>query len=154
MMAVPYWSIIQTFSFKMVPVQYQAVVVSAGCLVFNSAMSVIAHAQDYGTPTERMLETKVKEKSEELLELRELLSVTEDKLSLAQHQISVLCEMVPESRRAEAKEALLSTMVKSTENDEEANGDIEVEMASGVEGWGDTKMNRSPGKNKLYIYYS
>jgi len=119
MMAVPYWSIIQTFSFKMVPVQYQAVVVSAGCLVFNSAMSVIAHAQDYGTPTERMLETKVKEKSEELLELRELLSVTEDKLSLAQHQISVLCEMVPESRRAEAKEALLSTMVKSTENDEE-----------------------------------
>lgn len=157
MMAVPFWSSIQAINFKMVPVQYQSLVVYGGSLLFNSAMSVIAHAQEYGTPTERMLESKVHVRDKELIELRELLTATQHKLALAQQQITTLVDILPEERRAEAREALLSTMVKSTENDEEANGDIEIEMASGVMGWGDTKMIRDPekkGPKRVYFYYS
>lgn len=101
-MSVPVWCSIQMVNFKFVPTAFQPLVVYAGCLGYNTAMSLINHAQEYGTPNEQLMEKQLQQADEELDRKRVELVLAQQQALLRGLQLKGLLELVPEEQRAKA----------------------------------------------------
>eukprot|EP00658_Telonema_sp_P-2_P060031 TRINITY_DN4906_c0_g4_i2.p1 TRINITY_DN4906_c0_g4~~TRINITY_DN4906_c0_g4_i2.p1 ORF type:complete len:215 (+),score=45.84 TRINITY_DN4906_c0_g4_i2:266-910(+) len=102
MVATPFWSVTQVMNFKLTPLQYQPIVVYIASLANNTIMSLISHAQEYGTPTEQMLARRVDEVRDELSNERHALAGLEHRLAVSQMQLAAVTDLLPDERRAEA----------------------------------------------------
>eukprot|EP00656_Telonema_subtile_P050404 TRINITY_DN6515_c0_g3_i3.p1 TRINITY_DN6515_c0_g3~~TRINITY_DN6515_c0_g3_i3.p1 ORF type:complete len:230 (+),score=63.50 TRINITY_DN6515_c0_g3_i3:138-827(+) len=101
MAAVPAWSAVQFVNFRMVPVMYQPFVVYIASLAYNTGLSLLSHAKDYGTPTEQLLNSQISEKSDQLLVTSQaLLSVQYENSVLRDQLRCVLSYVPPESMQA------------------------------------------------------
>lgn len=95
LMAVPFWSSIMFCNFRYSPLAYQPIVVYAACVFYNTGLSLMAHHKEYGTVTERALETLLEQSVGQLSQTQTELAYSRMQVSAARQVIVHLESDVP-----------------------------------------------------------